>query len=341
MSCLSRFLALLCACYASGSKTLRSQVTTRSVSDLPRAHARTRRALWRSEAAPLRGAPAHVAQTTKKYACGYHRVVYSLTSLAARLPLVQPALEAMLERQTRPPSKVYLALVLGAAEPTWLHNLEAKYAEGGGRTGPTLEVVRMEKDPGPAAKLLVALEKEAGRHDTLLVYGDDDVVYGPRILEHHLEAHAALKPCGGRVAFAPRVIQGAKISIVEGTGTVSLPAAAVEHATLAKGLADAPPFCRLSDDFWLSYYLGRSGVEFKTLDACGMDWSIGRMAPACFERDLHDASNIGALSSIKVDNAGERVDRGAGGWREQLRRYGRCRGYLEPGWCGSAPGADC
>ena len=135
------------------------------------------------------------------------RVVFSLTTIPKRVGLLKPQLDNLVENQTRPADAVYLAVGPEiTALPAWLDLYDTTSRRPG-----VLRVLRMAADYGPASKLLACLVEggERGRPGTLVVYGDDDIMYPATLLAHHLSAHRAALAAGGgsvRVAFGSRRI---------------------------------------------------------------------------------------------------------------------------------------
>jgi len=256
---------------------------------------------------------------------GDPRLVFSLTTIKQRIALVKPVLDSLIEQQTRAPDAVYLAVPPDVKElPEWLE----KYDERTCRPG-VLKVLRMESDYGPASKLLAALkEGMLASSDTIIVYGDDDMIYGDRIMQHHLDAQrSATSP----TAFATRLITpglefgvpNGKV-ILEATGTISVRASAVPGAVFSGEMAES---CRLSDDFWISHHLGMAGVKLALLPGdCKFFWASQTYSENCGAfRGAGDIAHIAALSEVSAESGNEGWKRGGGDWKTQLQRYGVCQ----------------
>lgn len=254
------------------------------------------------------------------------RVVFSLTTIPRRIQKLQSVLDAIVEGQTRAPDAVYLAVPPSVgALPQWL----LKYNQTSRRPG-VLKVLRMESDYGPASKLLAAVaeggEREPG---TVLIYGDDDVIIGNLVVEQHVRAQKkALAP----TAFGSRKITigkgAAAESLLEATGTISVPASAVPREVFR--IRDMPAACRLSDDFWISHHLAAAGVELAILPRCKYDYNLGVWPKSCGApfRSVPSIEHIDALSETVLGPDGDVVRRSGGDWREQLERYSVCQRLL-------------
>ena len=127
------------------------------------------------------------------------RVVFSVTTTARRIDLIKDTLDAIVEQQSHPVDRVYLATPPTVSWPRWLR----EYNSTSQRPG-VLRCLRMAKDYGPASKLFAAL-REGGERDpsTVVIWGDDDVHYGSQLVELHLAAQASAT---SMTAFAPRLI---------------------------------------------------------------------------------------------------------------------------------------
>lgn len=262
------------------------------------------------------------------------RLVFSLTTTAPRIKFIKPVLDAVVAGQRRPPDAVYLAVPPGVQEPDWLRSYNATSKRPG-----VLRVLRMPRDYGPASKLLTVLRQGRERAaSTVVVFGDDDIVYGDQITHLHYAAHAAARR---PMAFGSRLIgigEGEqREEILEATGTVSVRASALPAA--AFGVVTQPDACRLSDDYWISHHLTGAGVGFATLPACTYDFNSGAWPPSCGTfAPLAHVAELGALSARTLAADGTAA-KGGGDWRDQLRRYDVCSQHLRTTRGGQRAGA--
>jgi len=255
---------------------------------------------------------------------GKGRVVFSMTTTAHRIDHIKPALDAIISGQTRPPDAVYLSIGPEVTVPSWM----GSYADNSS-DGSRLQILRQSRDPGPGLKLIGAAieENNAGRGDTVIVYGDDDQVYGSDLLKIHSE-RAHRDGTGREQAFGARKISAGRpeIPVLEATGSISIRASAVPSAAFKIG--STPDACKFSDDFYFANAFKKAGVELRLLDECAMDWNRMRMPQRCLQRELQAVKTIHPLSSMVLDEDGKESNRKAGDWRSQLARYALCQQAL-------------
>jgi hypothetical protein len=252
------------------------------------------------------------------------RLVFSLTTTQRRIHLIKRVLDTLVEGQDHPAERVYLALPPGTTVPAWLSNYDATSKRPG-----VLQVLHMQRDYGPASKLLAALREGGERAaDTVVVFGDDDIHYGARINSLHWEAQAA--------AARPSAFGSRRIGIgsgtqheelLEATGSVSLRASALPEA--AFDIFGQPDACRLSDDYWLSHHLVAAGVALELLPACQYNFHTSTWPSSCGAgmAPAREIESIGALSARGLTADGQVLAHG-GDWRDQLKRYEVCQATL-------------
>ena len=269
-------------------------------------------------------------QQHRDYLKGLKRIVYSFTTTQRRIDRIRETLDSIVSKQTVPVDAVLLNVGPDIVIPEWL----LTYAKEEER----LKIVRMKKDYGPASKLLGALNEgnESGE-DTLIVFGDDDIVVSPKIVQLHIQAQDQAKV---PTAFGTRRIHiGHDLGIdppetvLEATGTISVRASFLPREA-TEGLNRAPDACRLSDDYWISHFLTSANVRLEELPSCVYSWSLGRWpADSCGSPfyELSHLAGLGALSQVRVTEDGILIPNMKGDWRDQLARYALCRSlYFNP-----------
>mmetsp|Transcript_13391 Transcript_13391/g.24635 ORF Transcript_13391/g.24635 Transcript_13391/m.24635 type:complete len:299 (-) Transcript_13391:10-906(-) len=258
----------------------------------------------------------------------FERVVFSLTTLPRRIKHLKPVVDALVEAQTQVADAVYLAVPpMKRKLPSWLE----QYNQSSSRPG-LLRVLHMRADYGPASKLLAAVAEgqERGKNSTLIIYGDDDVLYSPQIIQQHVDAQ---RTAASPTAFGTRLIhigEGRKrASLLEGVGSVSVRASYISDAFFR--IVDTLDVCKLSDDYWISRHLTQSGVRLQTLPDCGYNFNTERWSPSCGQPFHHvdDIRHIDALSETVMAGDGSMSQRFGGDWRAQLKRYEDCQASLD------------
>mmetsp|Transcript_156532 Transcript_156532/g.300234 ORF Transcript_156532/g.300234 Transcript_156532/m.300234 type:complete len:361 (-) Transcript_156532:255-1337(-) len=257
------------------------------------------------------------------------RVVFSLTTTKSRIDKVKPTLDSIMQ-QTRLPDVVYLAVPPDVLElPQWLQEMLSSNSS-------KLKVLKMKKDYGPSSKLLATL-REGSEHSphTVIIYGDDDMLYGPRIVELHLEAQS--QKLDSPTAFGTRRIaigdEGFpnREQLLEATGSVSIRASALTDEKVFT-VSETPDACRLSDDYWISHFLLAAGVKLELLPTCQFDFVSGKWPQSCSQpfESIPEVQHIGALSETKLEEDGH-GHRYGGNWQDQLARYSQCQAIMHRG----------
>ena len=262
------------------------------------------------------------------------RLVFTLTTTPKRIHLIKPVIDVLVDGQTRPVDAVLLAVPPEVVMPDWLRSYNATSRRPG-----VLRVLHMAADYGPASKLLAALREGGERaHDTVVVFGDDDILYGDRICQLHWEAQSAA--LAQRTAFGTRLIgigEGERReSVLEATGSVSVRASFLPEAAFA--VSEYPDACRLSDDYWLSHHMARASVRFALLPACTYNFNTNAWPSSCGHMAAApEIETIEALSSRALGSDGS-VLGGGGDWRDQLKRYEVCQSVLRDERAGQRSG---
>eukprot|EP00939_MAST-03C_sp_MAST-3C-sp1_P003847 g3847.t1 len=219
------------------------------------------------------------------------RIVFSLTTTRERIGLIEEVLERIVDLQNPIRAhRVYLSVAKDVPIPMWLSEYEVSHES-------TFKVLKMEKDYGPAAKILAAVrEGQETLENTVIVFGDDDILLPPNLISMHWNAHAE-KAKGDLLrlktpSFSPPAAFGTRRitvdsefgvdppeDILEATGTISVRASYLLQDERVFEVANAPDACRLSDDYWVSTFLKRAGVRLELLPTCVYDFSSGRWPP--------------------------------------------------------------
>lgn len=254
----------------------------------------------------------------------WDRVVFSFTTIKDRIDAIKPALDSVVTGQSRTPDAVYLSIGPEVKKlPDWLKKYDRSVKKKG-----VLKVLRQAKDIGPALKMLGAAREElaAGRNNTLIIYGDDDTVYGSDIVQMHMTA----QNCSSKhdMAVGPRRIKAGRpeIPVLEAAGSISIRAGAVPCSAFSVG--DTVDACRFSDDYFLARTFRKAGIEMSWLAECQMNWETGTMSDRCLRKKLSKVEAINPLSSLMLDDKGKQKDRTSGDWHTQLERYSICEASL-------------
>jgi hypothetical protein len=199
------------------------------------------------------------------------RVIVSLSTLPDRIANLQPTVECILG-QTRPPDEIVLAIPSfsvrqqrGYVIPPFLKEV------------PTLRVLRIEKDWGPATKFIPAIQAElaAGRDDTCIVVLDDDRLYPDDAIETYLHWSAAMPDAAlcFRGARMPRSLdwrdavmthgnlirEPQEVAVITGCGSYLVQPRFFDASLW--DYSDAPEAAFYMDDIWISGCLDRREVK--------------------------------------------------------------------------------
>eukprot|EP00441_Pelagodinium_beii_P042591 CAMPEP_0197626834 /NCGR_PEP_ID=MMETSP1338-20131121/5626_1 /TAXON_ID=43686 ORGANISM="Pelagodinium beii, Strain RCC1491" /NCGR_SAMPLE_ID=MMETSP1338 /ASSEMBLY_ACC=CAM_ASM_000754 /LENGTH=286 /DNA_ID=CAMNT_0043197403 /DNA_START=103 /DNA_END=963 /DNA_ORIENTATION=+ len=241
-------------------------------------------------------------------------VIFSLTTIGPRIEHIKETLDALVEKQTRPPDKVFLLVPPEVKLPEWLLHYDDKSSRPG-----VLQTLTMPYDYGPSSKLLGALDNIPSHrwNDTLVIYGDDDMHYGANMVDTHIKAQQGHV----KTAFGTRKINAAGISFLEATGTISVYASVVPREVFK--VKDASIECRLSDDFFLGYHLSQAGVKAELIGKCKYSFSASKWPSDCDTYPLQ-IWKLNALSHVSADKAGMEKRSQERNFKSQLLRYKTC-----------------
>eukprot|EP00441_Pelagodinium_beii_P025719 CAMPEP_0197676884 /NCGR_PEP_ID=MMETSP1338-20131121/87542_1 /TAXON_ID=43686 ORGANISM="Pelagodinium beii, Strain RCC1491" /NCGR_SAMPLE_ID=MMETSP1338 /ASSEMBLY_ACC=CAM_ASM_000754 /LENGTH=240 /DNA_ID=CAMNT_0043257629 /DNA_START=201 /DNA_END=920 /DNA_ORIENTATION=+ len=235
-----------------------------------------------------------------------------------RIPKVKPVLDAIVEGQSRPPDKVFLAVPPETVLPKWLESYNSTSRRPG-----VLQVLRMASDYGPASKLLAAAA-ELKDDNAIIIYGDDDIIYGKDVVAEHVKAQEL---SAVPTAFGTRRINVGGVEFLEATGSISMPLKSVPKEAFK--VNNFPATCRLSDDYFIGYYLAKARVPLGLLEKCQYDFGAGTWPSACGIHSVPSIEHIDALSQLAKFDSPEQEHRSQGGdWRTQLHRYEQCGEFI-------------
>ena len=192
--------------------------------------------------------------------------VICLTTIPSRIQHLAPTLNSLLD-QTAPAAAIRLFLPGCSRREERGYELPRFL-----QTARSVEVVRCERDWGPATRLIPALDSAAA--GAVLISVDDDTIYPPDLVETLLRWHERLPGCA--LAYrgwpAPASLRWADSPTIYGT-TLAQPQAVdvvtgtwgalVQPSLFDAGVRDYdayPPDAFFVDDVWFSGHLARRGV---------------------------------------------------------------------------------
>ncbi|WP_164749919.1 glycosyltransferase [Nitratireductor alexandrii] len=184
------------------------------------------------------------------------RVFVSLTTIPPRIDGLGRCLASLLA-QTHPPERIFVNVPRAYRRFGRLDMVPAWLADGDER----IQLVRCERDHGPATKFLGALDRVPRTPDTLMVIVDDDVAYRDYMLSTFARAHAA----DPRRAHSFFTFRYRGVTVGQGVDGIAVPAEALDGIVdfWARIAHDKDAF--FVDDLWLSYYLQRAGYPVASL----------------------------------------------------------------------------
>lgn len=212
----------------------------------------------------------------------------ALTSIPPRLPHLGPTLESILGQRPRP-DRVLLCLprrYRRFPDPVTPPSLPAG-----------VELLWSDKDLGPATKALAPTRALAGT-EAVLVYCDDDWIYGPGWLAALTEGPETVVRTGAGFSVEalrrrPARPPGGETDIAMGFAGV-----AIRPDMLPPRAADIPPEAWAVDDVWLSGVFAAEGLPIHLRPAA---------RAACTSRDLPgpelQRSRIGGLTRAEANFA--------------------------------------
>lgn len=221
------------------------------------------------------------------------RVVFSVTTIPERLPYIKPMIDSLI-RQSYKLDKIHITVgpaITNDKLPDWFQEFDEQ-----------VNVNHMSIDYGPVMKLLGALEEEENGN-TLIIYGDDDVVYGKDLVRDHVRAHefdAQLRK--DKVAYGSRRLgKGSSLDpyIIEAVGSVSAKRAYFDKKQVDQ-IRFSIPQCVYADDVFISELLRFGGIELETLPGYWYDYKNERWPSTWGFSDLENVKNIKAVKEADI-----------------------------------------
>lgn len=196
------------------------------------------------------------------------RVVVSLTTIPDRLVHIRPTLHSLLD-QSRRPDAIQLNLPTESRREGRGYQIPAFFADYG-----PIEIVRCDRDWGPATKALPTLQRETAP-DTRIVITDDDQVYPRNLIETLVQASeqfpdAVVCSRGFRIPpgldinlrntlYGTHLAEAEPIEIVQGSAGYLVRPRFFTRDVFDYGAAPDEAF--FQDDIWLCGHLAGRGVD--------------------------------------------------------------------------------
>lgn len=192
-------------------------------------------------------------------------VVISFTCTPVRIYKIWPTINSML-LQSQLPSKIYL----------WIPKHFKRFSNTGIdkiptflKNNPLIQIEFIEKDWGPATKLLPCLEKFKHQPDTKIIVIDDDRIY-PKNFVKDLVRYSQQYPCQG-ISIAGVIMENGQrneythTDIVQKTDVIlGYQGYLVKPQFFSAVIFDYPDDCPeafFEDDVWISGHLKRNNVS--------------------------------------------------------------------------------
>ena len=201
----------------------------------------------------------------------HRRIIVSLSTLPDRIAKLKPTLQCLLN-QTRPPDEIVLAI-----PPFSLRQQKAYVIPPALAAISQLQIVRCDRDWGPATKFIPTIQRELGadRAGALVMVVDDDRIYPRDAIETYLHYHeqlpdAALCFRGGemprsldwrdaKLTYADQIREPRPVAVVTGCGSYLIQPRFFDEALW--DYSNAPAGAFFMDDIWISGCLDRRGVK--------------------------------------------------------------------------------
>ncbi|MBK1635260.1 glycosyltransferase family A protein [Rhodovulum adriaticum] len=204
-------------------------------------------------------------------------LVVSLTSIPPRFATLRPVLASILNQRPRP-DRVILAL------PRQYRRFPGTFPRPALPDGVVL--LRLDTDPGPAAKVLPAARALAGT-GARLVYCDDDCLYGPGWLAALCAAQDGPDTVVAASGFAVTALRRRSTPAGDTDIAQGFSGVLIRPDMIPSDAYDIPPAAWAVDDIWLSGHYARQDLPI-------------RLAPAA-RAACTPLNRPGALQDAKID----------------------------------------
>ena len=240
---------------------------------------------------------------------GNRKVVISMTTIPSRINRLKPTITSLLDSSKRV-DKIYLNIPKISCKgvlyhiPNWLKSLK------------NIEINYIEKDFGPATKLIPILRKENKK--TIIIVIDDDVIYGTKMVENYIKTFylrgkkEALTIFGSNIENGeiceewPGFVSyrgGTYVSILKGHDSFLVTPEMFSSNVFNFDIA--PKECFWVDDIWFSGWLKYNNVKIYSLgfQFCNMPITdmetIKNSESLCLSHNLSNSNNNKAISFFK------------------------------------------
>lgn len=203
-------------------------------------------------------------------------IIISLSTIPSRIELIDPTLNSLLDQTVRP-EKIYLNVPKFSIRENRAYVIPDRL-----KNHPIIEVVEVDKDWGPATKMIPTLLREADRDTPILVL-DDDYVYTKNLVETYVKSmeeidHAVLCLKGWNLPYemnhknkiryrGMETKDFKRVDLFEGSSSYL-----VKPSFFPKEMFDyerAPKEAFYCDDIWVSGNLAKSQIPILIMPFCG------------------------------------------------------------------------
>lgn len=237
-----------------------------------------------------------------------NNVVITMTTLPSRIANIAPTISS-LTHQTVRPEKIIINLPAHSQREKTAYIIPEFL-----KKNPLIEINNVEKDLGPATKLLPVLEKYKGQKEKLIIVADDDEIYPQRLVENYLKQEKNLSDAvltlvgwkvprdfihsnrtirygaiGSKPPGSQKISKPTKVDCVQGASTF-----AVRPTFFTEEIFDyskAPKEAFFVDDIYVSGHLAKQKVPIYVIPA---PFRFARMkvsAHLLFSETLHKKEN--------------------------------------------------